>query len=67
VPLKAVIPDPEWRERGMPRMFAQDALARFIAFHPAPFLIFASPSIASRARRFKPPTSPCRDAKTTTA
>ena len=40
-PLEAVIPYPEWCERGRPRKVAQDALSRFIAVHPAPFLIFA--------------------------
>ena len=40
-PLETVIPDPEWCERGRPRKVAQDALSRFIAFHPALFLIFA--------------------------
>src|SRR6266568_5873360 len=40
-PLKTIIPDPEWRERGRPREVAQDALSRFIAFHPALFLVLA--------------------------
>jgi hypothetical protein len=37
--LETIIPDPEWRERGRPREIAQDALSRFIAFHPALFFI----------------------------
>ena len=38
-PLETIIPDPEWCERGRPRGVAQDSLSRFIAFHPALFLL----------------------------
>ena len=65
-PLETIIPDPEWSERGRPRKVAQDALSRFIAFHPALFLIVTS-WIASWARRFKPRMLPCRGATSTAA
>src|SRR5215210_7954501 len=58
-PLKAVVPDAEWCERGRRRRVAQDALSRFIAVHPALFLVMQN-WIASRARRFKQPTSSSR-------
>src|SRR5439155_5238698 len=65
-PLKAVIPDTERCERGRSRGVAQDALSRFIAVHPALFLVMQN-WIASRARRFKQPTWPCRGARATAA
>src|SRR5689334_13949927 len=40
-PLKTVIPDMEWCECGRRRRLAQDALSRFIAVHPALFLVFS--------------------------
>jgi hypothetical protein len=38
-PLETVIPDAEGSERGRPRGSAQNSIPRFIAFHPALFLI----------------------------
>jgi hypothetical protein len=38
-PLESVIPDAEGSERGRPRGPAQNSMPRFIAFHPALFLI----------------------------
>src|SRR2546430_9407549 len=38
-PLETVIPDTEGSERGRPRGPAQNLMPRFIAFHPALFLI----------------------------
>ena len=62
-PLKTIISDAEWCERGRPRGPAEVSMPRFIAFHPARFLIVAAVWIASVSRRFKPPIPPYCDAK----
>src|SRR4051794_26517881 len=49
-PLKAIIPDAEGRERGMPRGLAQNSMPRFIAFH-LPFFIIYSVSLFIRISR----------------
>ena len=38
-PLETVVPDSEGCERGRPRQTAQASTPRFIAFHPAVFLV----------------------------
>ena len=62
-PLKTIISDAEWCERGRPRGPAQVSMPRFIAFHPARFLIVAAVSIASVSGRFKLPLPQYRVAK----
>jgi hypothetical protein len=39
-PLETIIPGAEGCERGKPRELAQNSMPRFIAFHPALFLVF---------------------------
>jgi hypothetical protein len=47
-PLEPVIPDTEGSERGTPRGPAQNSMPRFIAFHPALFLILPESGFPAR-------------------
>jgi len=49
-PLETIIPVTEGCERGRARQLAQNSMPRFIAFHPAPFLIGARSTASRRPR-----------------
>ena len=50
-PLETVVPDSEGCERGRPRQTAQASMPRFIAFHPALFLVLLG-SLISNGNEF---------------
>src|SRR5258705_6823593 len=57
-PLETIIPDPEGGERGGPRQLAQNSMPRFIAFHPARFLL--GQNLPRRGGRGQPPAAPAK-------